>query len=381
MATVFRPLERLRVPCPSLHPGVTGSCSACSRCTLGAKRYLLTDSIVKLKEFQQKKVAIAYNLPSTKAIYLRNLEEKLTQNKLILKEELKTALHLCQSREDVELVKSVIYRYHAENRNFTVGEYKFGPVFMRLCYELDLEDSAVELIKDKHLRGFFLDSTSFNILMDMLFTKGKYESALEVLVEMKNQDVRFSRDTYVLAFAVCYRLNSPESFKICTTLREEALLKGEVISRRASCFAVALALNQNQVEKAMSIFSQIMNPESITCANLNILIHVRSNRLENLIKILQDTVDRSVSMFVKRHAFSEEVLAKVRDKLKDNPPLAARFDEVYGKLHVNGLVTIYTLDALLCHVPRDKKSNTVLLKKRTVSRRTLQPLSQSLLTE
>ncbi|XP_026639623.1 pentatricopeptide repeat-containing protein 2, mitochondrial isoform X3 [Microtus ochrogaster] len=352
MATVFRPLERLRAPRPSLHPGVTGSGSACGRCTLGAKRYLLTDSIVKLKEFQQKKVAIAYNLPSTKAIYFRNLEEKLTQNKLILKEELKTVLHLCQSREDVELVKSIIYRfdriilitrYHAENRNFTVGEYKFGPVFMRLCYELDLEDSAVELIKDKHLRGFFLDSTSFNILIDMLFTKGKYESALEVLIEMKNQDVKFSRDTYILAFAVCYKLNSPESFKICTTLREEALLKGDVISRRASCFAVALALNQNQVEKAMSIFSQIMNPESITCANLN--------------------------------------LAKVRDKLKDSPTLAARFDEVYGKLHVNGLVTVYTLDALLCHVPRDKKSNTVLLKKRTVSQRTLQPLSQSLLTE
>ncbi|XP_038179523.1 pentatricopeptide repeat-containing protein 2, mitochondrial isoform X2 [Arvicola amphibius] len=307
MATVFRPLERLWAPRPSLHPGVTGSGSACGRCTLGAKRYLLTDSIVKLKEFQQKKVAIAYNLPSTKAIYFRNLEEKLTQNKLILKEELKTVLHLCQSREDVELVKSVIYRYHAENRNFTVGEYKFGPVFMRLCYELDLEDSAVELIKDKHLRGFFLDSTSFNILMDMLFTKGKYESALEVLIEMKNQDVKFSRDTYILAFAVCYKLNSPESSKICTTLREEALLKGDVISRRASCFAVALALNQNQVEKAMSIFSQIMNPENIACANLNILIHVQSNRLENLIKILQDTVDRSVSVFVKRHAFSEEV--------------------------------------------------------------------------
>lgn len=27
---------------------------------------------------------------------------------------------------------------------------------------------------------------------------------------------------------------------------------------------------QNQVEKAMSIFSQIMNPESITCTNLNV---------------------------------------------------------------------------------------------------------------
>ena len=30
--------------------------------------------------------------------------------------------------------------------------------------------------------------------------------ALEVLIEMKNQDVKFSRDTYVLAFAVCYKL-------------------------------------------------------------------------------------------------------------------------------------------------------------------------------
>ncbi|XP_059132501.1 pentatricopeptide repeat-containing protein 2, mitochondrial isoform X1 [Peromyscus eremicus] len=358
MATVFRPLERLRAPRPSLHPGVTGSGSACGRCTLGAKRYLLTDSIVKLKEFQQKKVAIAYNLPSTKEIYFRNLEEKLTQNRLILKEELKTLLHLCQSREDVELARSVIYRYHAENRNFTVGEYKFGPVFMRLCYELDLEDSAVELIKDKRLRGFFLDSTSFNILMDMLFTKGKYESALEVLIEMKNQDVKFSKDTYILAFAVCYKLNSPESFKICTTLREEALIKGDVISRRACCFAVALALNQ-------------------------ILIHVRSDMLENVIKILQDTVDRNVSVFVKRHTFSEDVLAKVREKLKDNPTLTAKFEEIYAKLHINGQVSVYTLDAMLCHVPLDKKSNTVLLRKkmRTVSRRTLQPLSQTLLTE
>ncbi|MEJ1275616.1 pentatricopeptide repeat domain 2 [Cricetulus griseus] len=216
---------------------------------------------MKLKEFQQKKVATAHNLPSTKAIYFRSLEEKLTQNKLILKEELKTLLHLCQSREDVELAKSVIYRYHSENRNFTVGEYKFGPVFMRLCYELHLEDSAVELIKDK------------------------------------------------------------------------------------------------------------------------ILIHVRSNMLENLIKILQDNIDRNVSLFVKRHMFSEEVLAKVREKLKDSPTLRAKFDEVYGKLHINGQVTICPLDAMLCHVPRDKKPNTLLLKKRTVSQRTLQPLSQSLLTE
>ncbi|XP_040307086.1 pentatricopeptide repeat-containing protein 2, mitochondrial isoform X2 [Herpailurus yagouaroundi] len=340
----------------SVSPGVGGSGSTCCRCPLGAKRYLLTDNVVKLKEFQRKKVVIANHLPGTKATYLRNMKEKLAQNKLILKDELKTFLHLCDTRDDVELAKNVIYRYHTENRNVALGEYKFGPLFMRLCYELDLEESALELIKDQHLRGFFSDTTSFNILMDMLFIKGKYTSALEVLIEMKNQDVKFNKETYVLAFAICYKLNSPESLKICTTLREEALIKGEVLSRRASCFAVALALNQ-------------------------ILIHIQSNMLKTLIKILKDATDGNLSKFVKRQEFSEEVLAKARKKVKDVPALLAKFDEIYGKLHINGQVTTCTLDTLLCHTPGDRKSHLVLLSKRTVSHRTFQPLNQSLWAE
>ncbi|XP_070332900.1 pentatricopeptide repeat-containing protein 2, mitochondrial isoform X1 [Odocoileus virginianus] len=384
MAATFRTSKQvflLQALRSLVYPWVGGSGSTCCLCPLGAKRYLLTDSTVKLKEFQRKKVAVACNLPGTKETYLRKLEEKLTQNKLILKEELRTLLHLCASRDDVELAKHVIYRYHAENRNITLGEYKFGPLFMRLCYELDLEDSAVELIKDQHLRGFFSDSTSFNILMDMLFIKGKYKSALEVLIEMKNQDLKFNKDTYVLAFAICYKLNSPESFQICTTLREEALIKGEILSRRASCFAVALALNQNQLAKAISIFSQIMNPESIICTNLNIMIHIQSNTLKTLIDILKDATEGNLSRFVKRHVFSEEVLVKVREKVKDVPALLAKFDELNKKLHISGQVTTYTLDALLCHTPSDRQPHTVLLNKRTVSRRTFQPLSQSLWAE
>uniref|UniRef100_A0A671G7F3 Pentatricopeptide repeat domain 2 n=1 Tax=Rhinolophus ferrumequinum TaxID=59479 RepID=A0A671G7F3_RHIFE len=274
MAAAFRPPKQalLHALRSLVYPGVGGSGSPCCRCPVGAKRYLLTDNIMKLKEFQHKKVAIAHSLPGTKG-------------------------------------------------------------------------------------------------------------ALEVLIEMKNQDVKFSKDTYVLAFAICYKLNSPESFKICTTLREEALIKGEVLSTRASCFAVALALNQNQVEKAISIFSQIMKPESIICTNLNIMIHIQSNMFKTLMEILKDATERNLSRYVKKHAFSEEVLAKVREKVKDVPALLARFDELYEKLHINGQVTTYTLDALLCHTPKDQKSHMMLLNKRTVSRRTFQPLSQSLWAE
>ena len=42
-------------------------------------------------------------------------------------------------------------RYHAENKNFAFGEFKFGPLFMRLCYEMDLEEMAAATITDKVL--------------------------------------------------------------------------------------------------------------------------------------------------------------------------------------------------------------------------------------
>lgn len=74
-------------------------------------------------------------------------------------------------------------------------------------------------------------------------------------------------------------------------------------------------------------------------------------------------------------------LAKAREKVKDVPALLARFDEIYRKLHINGQVTTYTLDTLLCHTPGDRKSHMMLLNKRTVSHRTFQPLNQSLWAE
>ncbi|KAF7250558.1 Pentatricopeptide repeat-containing protein 2, mitochondrial [Varanus komodoensis] len=318
-----------------------------------AKRCLLTDNIVQLQEFQQKKLEAGFSIQGKKDEYFRTIEKKLTKNRLIFKDELKTVLHLCQTSDDVELAKKVVYRYHADNRNVSL-EFRFGPLFMRLCYELNLESTALELIKDKALHGFFADSTSFNILMDMLFKNGHYECALEVLLEMKNQGVRFNSETYILAFAVCYKLNSSESCKICTTLLEEAQLKGEQLPRRALCFAVASALKQNDVMKAQSFYSQIMSTESRVCSNLKILLQVASGDLEGLVKSLEAISKTRASVCVKKPEFSISVLSTAREKLENDPGLCVRFEETFAKLQTLGQLTPLTLDDLLCRTPHTK---------------------------
>ncbi|XP_043370223.1 pentatricopeptide repeat-containing protein 2, mitochondrial isoform X4 [Dermochelys coriacea] len=252
---------------------------------------------------------------------------------------------------------------------------------MRLCYELDLEVPAVELIKDQTLHGFFSDSTSFNILMDMLFKKGHYESAVEVLGEMRKQHVKFIKDTYLLAFAICYKLNSPESCKICTKLLEEAHLKGDNMPRRAYCFAVAFALKQNDVVKARSFYSQIMNTESRLCSNLNILVQAKSGALEDLMQTLEAALDTGTSQLVKRAEFSEQVLATVREELEENSVFRAGLEDICAKLQARGQVTKLTLDDMLCQTPYGKKRHMQLLKQEQVSRRTFRPLKSALLAE
>lgn len=104
-----------------------------------AKRHLLSEDVVKLQNFQQKKLAVAHLLNGTEgdAIvlqvaaseiqldggsdtlghlspwtgnFIQLFSQKLQRNELILRDELKLLLHLCQTAEDVVVARDAIYR-------------------------------------------------------------------------------------------------------------------------------------------------------------------------------------------------------------------------------------------------------------------------------
>ncbi|KAM7368776.1 hypothetical protein PAMP_013083 [Pampus punctatissimus] len=338
-----------------------------------AKRYLLSEDVIRLQDFQQRKLAVAHLATGSKGNYIELFNQKLQRNKLILRDDLKLLLHLCQTADDMVIARDAIYRYHAENRNLAFGEFKFGPVFMRLCYELGLEEMAAATITDETMKGFFNDTTSFNIAIDMLFTKGSHESTLEVLKIMRKQGVSFNSDTFMLASGTCYKLNTPESYRICTDLLEENQVKGFNISRRAYCFAVALALRQNDIEKAQLWYSRIMSSDSRLCQNLKIVLLAMSGAATEAISVLSEALMPECPSFVKKPEFSQEVVDFLRLRSEDGPQMT-RLEQIVSQLQQTKQVTQQTLDNMLCYTPVGKKKLELVMEKRTsrISRRTRQ---------
>ncbi|XP_073480493.1 pentatricopeptide repeat-containing protein 2, mitochondrial [Aquarana catesbeiana] len=331
-------------------------------------RYLLTNHALKFDSFMEKKRSTTHYFQKNKGVYFETIQMKLQNSEAISEKDLKPMFYLCETESDVQLTKTCLLRYYEEAQTV---EYKFGPLFLRLCHLLDLVDTAFEVMMDKSFRGVFSDYSSYNILLDMLYKHGQYERALEVLLKMKIQWLRLSKDTYLLAFAICYKLNNPRSLETCTTLFEEAAMNGIIHTRLALCFVVALALKQGDCVTASSVYNRIVKKDLSLCCNLGLLLAAKFKGEEEVLQILETASEQPKFDFLWKVTFSKEVMDAVEEKL--HPTVSfEKFKEIYEKLSQSGQISTLTLDEMLHAISEEQNSAADLLQRKSYRSREMQ---------
>lgn len=240
---------------------------------------------------------------------------------------------------------------------------------MRCFYNLKDVDTALRLFKDESLNGFFDQLMSYQVLLDMLYEKKRYQEVLDVYDIVKSRQVqggRYPKHVVVLVFASCYKLNTPESLKYGLELWKELQQAGHIPMRKAATFISALALNQNSphitLEIAATIKQQVrfdnfflifskrplLLQKYMTVRNLKIAALADLKRFEDILPILRSVLEVENAV-EKKQTFAGDVMEKVEAQFEkvDNKDLQMDFQRVMKFLKEHGHIGKETLDSLL----------------------------------
>lgn len=272
---------------------------------------------------------------------------------MIFTEDLKNMIHLVnKTPEDIDLVNKMLLKYNTQNKELRFGLFVFGPVVMRMFYHMNEVDAALQMFKDPKMEGFFDQLVSFQIILDLLYENQRYEEVLETFDFIRSKQVqgaRYPKHTVVLAFAACYKLNTPKSFEFCTKLWKDLAEVGHIPMRKAATFAAGLALEQNAPDIALEILSTIKDQFYVTVRNLKVMAYAELDRPGNAIPILRNSLNGDDPVFKKR-TFIKKAIDSLRTSIEKNAEkdVEADFAKIERTLLDNEQINEDTMEHLLC---------------------------------
>lgn len=272
---------------------------------------------------------------------------------MVFTEDLKNMVHLInKTPEDMELINKMLQKYNSQNKELRFGLFIFGPVIMRMFYHLNEVDAALQLFKDPKMEGFFDQLISFQLLLDMLYENKRYEEVLEIFDFIRAKQIqggRYPKHSVVLAFAACYKLNTPKSFEYCTKLWKDLAEVGHMPMRKAATFAAGLALEQKAPQIALEILSTIKDQSYVSVRNLKLITYAQLDRPDNAIPILRNSINVDEPVFKKR-TFIKSAIEELRQSIVKNAEkeLEADFNKIEKTLIQNGQINGDTIEQLLC---------------------------------
>ncbi|XP_047485809.1 pentatricopeptide repeat-containing protein 2, mitochondrial-like [Penaeus chinensis] len=318
-------------------------------------RQLFTPSVLGLDGYLSAREKIQIQFSNMTGKFQDRMREVLLseKNNTIFTEDLKNAAHLAEANtDDIELVLDMAKKFNKQNSGLRFGTFVFGPVVMRMLHHLDCPDVAIQALKSEELDGFFDQLASYQIVLDLLYEKERYEDVIDVFRNLQNkrlQGTKFPKNCFMIVIATCYKMNSQESLKMVLDFMKEAEESGISVNRRCLIFIAALALRQNHPHISLEYLAKARNVSHIAIRNLRILALVDTSRIEETLPILRGVVQIDIPdnrrPGKKSHIFRETIEAVEAAVQKSNDKeLIGEFKHLLRSLEENHHITENNLD-------------------------------------
>ncbi|CAH1255641.1 PTCD2 [Branchiostoma lanceolatum] len=255
------------------------------------RRYLLSPDVLRYDNYLKQSSIIADQMEGRIDVFHGAIADKLKRELPLAENDVKHMLHTCRTQEDFKLAEQALKSYHAQTQHIRRRHFRYGPVLMRCCQHLGLEEKALELVSDQVLQDIFLDVTTYSLLMHMLFTRSDYKGVLRVFELMHSRSIRANANSYKLAFAALYKQNTPEAFARCKGLYEG--VHQDDLTDETAGFIMALALNQNDYDYMVSVYNRVKPRDCRSCQSLNMttIRQLLEEKRPELVQELEDVYD------------------------------------------------------------------------------------------
>lgn len=224
---------------------------------------------------------------------------------------------------------------------------------MRMFHIKQKDDAALRTFLDKDMDGFFDQMMTYQILLDLLYEKGRYtdvRNAYDVMKGRQLEGARYPKHCIVLVFGACYKENTPEAFQYSKDLWAELAEAGHMPMRKAVTFAAGLALKQKAPHVALEIISSVPQQNYVSVRNIKIQALIDLNRFEDAIPLLRSILEVAPTGVARQQTIVKDVLENVKSAIAQsgNKDLQSDFDRIEKYLQEHDHVSNTTLDELLC---------------------------------
>ncbi|KAK9873225.1 hypothetical protein WA026_021717 [Henosepilachna vigintioctopunctata] len=319
---------------------------------IGFKRTLFSKESMGIDAFEQQRERTKIQLSNLEEKFKTRMQEYVNdEHNMIFSEDLKNMVHLANNDQEVSLVVSMIERFNKQNKQLRFGNFKFGTIVMRLFHILNKPDVAIECFRKEESSDFFNQLMTFQIYLDLLFENQMYKEILQEFESILNRQIEgamFPRNSVVLVFAACYKLNTNESLEYAFKVWKKLEVSGYYASRRAVTYCAALALKQGKLNEALEIVSTARNQSYTTVRNIKALVLTKLGRLEDVIVLLKSVLSQDMQGS-ETHTFNSDVFEEIKKSFQEaeNSELSVDFNRIEQLFQKQGHISNKTLDEQL----------------------------------